>query len=253
MDLNYPRDVERYKYFVRESTEHGAKLELRTFRWLVETFTKVGDIILDPMAGIGTAFLAATMGRNVVCIELSGRFVEIQRLNIAELNRTLGINGSTVVLQGDCRVYLPIPVDAIIFSPPYGSVQKLQKESDFLKRKHISMGYDAQEANIGNISIYPAYLEAMKEVYRLCLDCVQAGGVLILVTKDYIKARERVFVSSDNVRVAVEVGWTFSDWHRRYTDPKLFQIKSWEKRVEEGTDKAELRITYEDLLVFRKE
>ena len=103
--LDYQRDTLRYKYFVGESKEHQAKLELRTYEWLVEKYTEPGDIILDPMSGIGTVHFAASMGRSTIGIELSPRFAEIQRMNIEMIRLTAGIHADTLVLEGDCRRY----------------------------------------------------------------------------------------------------------------------------------------------------
>jgi len=86
--LDFKRDVNRKLYFVDESREHGAKLELRTFEWLVNRYTSPGDTILDPMSGIGTVHFAATIDRRTWAIELAERFVEIQHMNMDKLDHT---------------------------------------------------------------------------------------------------------------------------------------------------------------------
>ncbi len=254
--LNFPRDVERRKYFVQESVEHPAKLEIRTYRWLVEKYTKPGHIILDPMSGIGTVHLAALMDRHTTGIEISDRFVEIQQQNIEKL-KGLGATGTMSLVQMDCRRFLPLAkgsIDAIIFSPPYGAVQKASgTTSQFLEDKRIKVGYDEQIANIGNITVYPLYLSAMKQVYKLCADSLSHGQIFILVTKDFLKSGERIWLSRDTIRICMEVGFSLLDWHLRYTDPRLFQITAKAGREAKGKDKPYLNISYEDLLVFQKE
>jgi len=259
--LNFPRDTERYRNFVRESTEHPAKLEIRTFAWLVEQYTKPGDTILDPMSGIGTVHWAATMGRNTVAIELVPRFVEIQRMNIEKLRTDHGFTSpqEPKLFEGDCRRFLPLSsiglpsVEAIVFSPPYGSlISGADKGNKLMEEKHIVMTYDEQIANVGNLSVYPQYLEAMKGIYRKCFETTKPGGVLVSVTKDYIKAGRRVWVSRDNLRIMLAAGYVMEDWHTRYTDPKIFQITAQKRREEKGEDKAVLNIDSEDLLVVRK-
>jgi len=260
--LDYPRDIDRYKYFVRESNQHQAKLEVRTFQWLVEEYTKPGDTIIDPMSGIGTVHIAATMGRNTIAVELSPDFANIQYANIAKLNEMLGIDGATTVLVGDCRRFLPIAQPSIgersnrivIFSPPYGDLWKKSagEQSKFMKEKHINIGYDLQDANVGNMTNYPQYLTAMREIYRLCNRSLTLGEKLILITKDYVKGGERVYVTKDNIMVAHDVGFSTIDWHQRYTDPKVFQIKARELRKEKGIYKPELDIDFEDLIVLDK-
>jgi len=256
--LDFPRDNLRYKYFVRESNQHQAKLECQTFQWLVEKYTNPGDTILDPMSGIGTVHLAATMGRNTIAIEISPEFVGLQWENVQKLTEVLGIpDGVDVqVLEGDCRRFLPLsePASAVIFSPPYGSLWKASAapKSKFAEEKHINIGYDLQDANVGNISTYPLYLSAMKEIYKSCNQSLKMGSYLISVTKDYVKGGQRVYVSKDNMVQLIAAGFQLTDWHFRYTDPKIFQIKARSLREEKGTGRAELDIDYEDILVCQK-
>jgi modification methylase len=258
--LDFKRDVQRKKYFVRESLEHGAKLEVRTLRWLVERYTKPGDTILDPMSGIGTIHLAATMGRNTLAIELSPRFVEIQKLNIDKLGLVLGLTAQTRVLQGDCRRHLPVHplADAIIFSPPYADVEKAGMTSGFTDKagEHMNVGafgYDEQQSNVGNLTIYPLYLDAMRVIYKLCNQSLPIGAPIIIVTKDKVKNGERVYISKDNVRVASEMGFIMADWHMRDAGLAIRQIVPQKRRIEKGTDRPELLIRYEDLIVMKKD
>lgn len=262
--LDFPRDNLRRKYFVQESTQHQAKLEIRTFLWLVDEYTQEGETIIDPMSGIGTVHMAATKGRDTIAIELSPEFVEIQHMNVAKINEVEGINATTKILEGDCRRFLPIPRTpnpdgsytrhSVIFSPPYGDLWKKSKaeQSDFMKEKHINIGYDLQDANVGNMSNYPQYLIAMRAIYELCNRSLLLGEIMVIVVKDYVKAGERVYCTKDNVRMCYEAGFECTDWHQRYSDPKLFQIQAREKRAEKGINLPELDIDFEDVVVLEK-
>jgi SAM-dependent methyltransferase len=281
--LNYPRDILRRKYFVQESVEHQAKLEIQTFKWLVEHYTTPGDVILDPMSGIGTVHFAATMGRHTIAIEISDRFFDLQQMNIQRMQETLGMSGCSIVYHGDCRRFLPIGnnfapsfvyqpnvapgeqsplglkleqqnylVDAVIFSPPYGDLWKTTKKTAFHEEKHLNIGYSDDAGNVGNITVYPLYLAAMTEIYRLCWASLKPGGVLVTVTKDYVKNHQRVYISKDNIRCCIDAGFQMEDWHFRYTDPKIFQLQSRKRRAEANIDIPELDIDYEDLIVLRK-
>ena len=259
--LDYPRDNLRRKYFVQESTQHQAKLEIRTFMWLVDRYTKEGETILDPMSGIGTVHMAATKKRDTIAIELSPEFVAIQHKNIIKINEVEGINAVTTVWEGDCRRFLPINRStmpgrmSIIFSPPYGDLWKKSKteQSDFMKEKHINIGYDLQDANVGNMSNYPQYLIAMKAIYQLCNKSLRLGEIMVIVVKDYVKAGERVYCTKDNIRMCYEAGFVCTEWHERYSDPKLFQIQAREKRAAKGgIHLPELDIDFEDVVVLEK-
>jgi modification methylase len=259
--LDFPRDNERYKYFNRESREHGAKLELRTFKWLVERYTKPGDMILDPMAGIGTSLYACAMGRKVINIEINPEFVAIQRLNAETLSETTGVeikeDRDFQILEMDNRRALPLSpgVQAVIFSPPYGLVMKKTKAKDenkLYEEKGFYMSYSEDAGNIGNISNYPLYLTAMREVYRLCLQSLVPGGIMVSVTKDYNQNFQRIYVSKDNARVAIEVGFVMEDWHLRNSPGTVMQHIGKKRREESGKGTPENDILVEDVMVFKR-
>jgi DNA modification methylase len=110
------------KYFTESSIQHPAKANLLMLRWLIKTFTKPGDTILDPLAGTGsTRIIANLMGRNAILVELEEKFCKWIRQNI-QLTEKRGAKGKSIVIQGDARKLsqlLKDKVEAIISSPPY--------------------------------------------------------------------------------------------------------------------------------------
>jgi len=259
--LNFPRDVWRRKWCVDEHSEHQAKLEMQTLDWIIRRYTEPGDTILDPMSGIGTVHYAATLGRDTIALELVPRFFEIQGMNIQKMQEVSGgLTGHVHRYEGDCRMFLPLPNDHIslkpnivIFSPPYGDLWKVAGKSKFHTEKHINIGYDAQHANVGQLTNYPLYLEAMKTIYTLCNRSLVIGEMLIIITKDYVRQKRHIEVGRDNTRVAIDAGFLPFDWHYRYTDPKIFQIIHRKRREESGEDQdISLKIDYEDIIVLRK-
>ena len=274
--LDFRRDRLGQKYFSRnidnpwlppksdgslQKISHGASLNLETLQWLVETFTNPGDTILDPMSGSGTIHWAATPGlaRNTLAIEIEQTFAYLQRANIESLRVAPGLVGDVNLLEGDCRMFLPTPVDAVIFSPPYGSQFNTSKgghlgeEGSFREEKHLAVGYGELAGNIGNLSIYPDYLQAMQVVYKLCNQSLPINGRMILITGDYTKDGRRVYVTADNIRIAMEVGFQIEAWHLRVKDAtSLPQLTARRSRQKKGVENKELDIDYEDLVVLRK-
>lgn len=115
-------------HFTPDSTTHPAKMNLNLLRWILETCTKPGEIVLDPMAGTGsTIILARLLGRHGVAVEYEPKFCEMIRENIkrSERHSTLTPEGSMICVQGDARELSKLlrKLDAIITSPPYGEAQ----------------------------------------------------------------------------------------------------------------------------------
>ena len=279
--LNYPRDTLRYRYFVKESNQHQAKMELRTFKWIVENYTKPGDTILDPMSGIGTIHFANFMGRNTIAIELVPEFIKLQFRNLSKMAALWGsgdfyivddnigpwdfqVNsvetmGGPIVLEGDCRSHLPHvrPLEACIFSPPYGGLWAFNakaRSTKIAQEKHYVVGYDDAIANVGNLTNYAAYLVAMKIIYRKCFESLRSGAPLVTVVKDYMHQGRRVPCSKDNTRLCLEAGFDLENWHFRRADIQNnpFSAGHRAKRVAAGKHKTEFDIGIEDIIVMRK-
>ena len=115
----------RKQYFTGLHFSHPAKMHLSLQLWLIDKYTKPGEVILDPMAGSGTILVACMMGRNVLTLELEDKFVSMQKGNwekIRQRGPMMGYEmGQSTILQGDARDMSGILADKIISSPPYGN------------------------------------------------------------------------------------------------------------------------------------
>ena len=62
-----PPDIKRRKeLFVSEAMSHPAKGHIAMWEEMIQRYSQPSDLVLDPMAGVGTTLVAALMGRNVV-------------------------------------------------------------------------------------------------------------------------------------------------------------------------------------------
>ena len=263
--LKFPTDTDRFKYFIEESRMHSAKLELRTLRWIYENYTKPGDIVVDPMAGIGTVYIGILHGLHTIGIEIHDRFYNLHAQNINKIV-SVGIEdgilpssmGTPFSQHGDARRFLPVTCDMVVFSPPYGSVFQTREypehDHKYLASKGLQAekGYGTEYGNIGNLKVYPDYLNAMSEIYRLSSLGLKSGGKLVFITKDYVKGGERVPVTVDNIRLCMDLGLMYKDWHYRVTNLSLWQNIAKQRREEKGTGKKGLDILYEDIIVMEK-
>ena len=113
------------RYFTKESVAHPAKMNLNLLRWILETYTKPGEVVLDPMAGTGsTIILAARFGRHGVAVEYEPCFCDMIRANINLTEKFTALTpGKMACIQGDAQELSKLleESDAIITSPPYGN------------------------------------------------------------------------------------------------------------------------------------
>jgi len=153
------------QFFTDESVSHPAKMNLNLLRWILETYTKPGEIVLDPMAGTGsTIVLASLLGRQGIAVEYEPRFCEMIRENIKRTSRqsTLTPKGRMTCIQGDARELSKLlgESDAIITSPPYSGRTEHRLGYDYQKRdeerghkayKGHRESYSSDPNNISNL------------------------------------------------------------------------------------------------------
>jgi len=119
---------QRKQWFTGLSFSHPAKMMLPLQLYLIDRYSKVGDVILDPMAGSGTILVACSMGRHVVTCELEQKFVDMQKGNwekIKQRGPQMGYEmGTATILCGDARNLEGLLADVAIFSPPYAEASE---------------------------------------------------------------------------------------------------------------------------------
>jgi len=121
--IKFRRDTQfRKDFFIPDSFAHPAKMDAQLCLWITERYTKPGDVILDPMAGMGTQMLACTIGRDVVLVELEDKFCNMcyQNWQIVKMKPQLGYEmGTCQIIQGDARNLEGLLADCVVTSPPY--------------------------------------------------------------------------------------------------------------------------------------
>ena len=68
-----------------ERVGHPTQKPLRVMRWVIDNFTRPGDLILDPFTGSGTTGVACVQtGRRFIGIEIDPGYADIARARIAK-------------------------------------------------------------------------------------------------------------------------------------------------------------------------
>ena len=383
--ITFKRDTAfRKQFFVPGSFAHPAKMDAQLLIWIVDKYTKEGEVILDPMAGSGTTMLACTLGRDVVMVELEKKFCKMMADNWNEVRMRpqLGYSmGDCQIIQGDARQLKGMLVDKIVTSPPFAAANQRQ-DLDFLKKiakdqsskyrsgenkghfasaeaieryyekqsielsadnisnlpygeidkcifsppfaeaqsgggiakhgyqgnKHsptdlvgkrsytpenignsegqignlpygqidkivtsppyenqgqgqgkeyhpekmvgsetgLGRGYSESPANIGNLKS-ESYLQAMLQVYQQCHKVLKPDGLMILVTKNFIRNKQVVRLDTDTIKLCEQAGFTYLERHYR----KLPSQSFWRVIYHQKHPEVE-QILSEDVLVLQR-
>lgn len=152
---------QREGFYCKESMCHPAKMPTYLVQAIILTYTKEGDLILDPMSGIGTTVIEAIkLKRDAIGIEYEKKFADICIKNLNLTKQKLANNlGRGIFLRGDSRELSGLiarkNVGSIIFSPPFADTLAGSSKDDLQKFKHGSAGKDYGDKDdpiqIGNL------------------------------------------------------------------------------------------------------
>jgi len=243
----FPSDIqERARLFpALDPTMHVAKANLLMVKALVEFVSEPGETILDPFAGVGTILVGATLGYDVICIELESPYVRIIESNIKLLDDA---TGAMQAIEADAFKLLPIPdfCDHMIFSPPYPMGLKKKGQMDKTSQDlgySAATNYSAHPDNFTNLNTF-LYHQRIERLYRKCLETVRAGGTMTIIIKDHIEKGIRQQQPDRTLRDCLRMGWELVARNRWLTKGGGYSAINRAHGLE--------TVDEEDLLTFRK-
>jgi site-specific DNA-methyltransferase (adenine-specific) len=151
--------------------DHPAVFPVEIPHRLTKLFSFYGETILDPFAGVGTTARAAIpLGRRVICVDQSKRYVQTISRECKGLRNGHDPDfNPLVVVNGDSRkmdFVADESVGLIITSPPYWN----------------KANYGTGVSNLGNIESYASFLDATRPVFQECYRVLMPGRKICLVT-----------------------------------------------------------------------
>jgi DNA modification methylase len=217
---------------------HGANKPPRLMARLIEFFSRTGELVLDPFAGVGGTLLGAAIARgprHAIGIELEPRWVAIYERLVGDLSAERdgagpvladlgptdpggprGFEPSGCELRlGDALALLPqLPdgsVDFVATDPPYNVQLRLTMAGGPLARAHANRRTDyamvtQDPADLANSPDYPAFLDRMTAVLAELRRVLRPGRYACIIVRDAYQDGRYVFTGSDLAARAAEVG-----------------------------------------------
>ena len=216
---------------------HGANKPPRLMARLIEFFTKPGELVLDPFAGVGGTLLGAAIARRprrAIGIELAPRWAEVYEEVVAAIERgdggepaladlgpqdpggPRGFDPSGCEMRvGDARRLLRDLPDASVHfvatDPPYNVQLPMTMSGGALseewanRRTDYAMVTD-DPADLANAADYPAFLDAMTEVLAELRRLLAPGRYAALIVRDAYQDGRYLFTGADLAGRAAGVG-----------------------------------------------
>ncbi|MDI5973710.1 DNA methyltransferase [Streptomyces sp. SL13] len=259
--------AQRRGRYVAGSAAHPAKMLPGIAAHAIRAYTRPGDLVLDPMCGIGTTLVEAIrLGRNALGVEYEAQWSNLARLNVAAAEHDGRATGG--VHRGDAREltgFIPVAlrgtVDLVVTSPPYGSSVHGQVRSS---RETGERGvvkkdfrYSQDPANLAHVST-DRLLDAFTEILVQCRIMLRPGGTVVVTTRPWRERGELVDLPSAVLAAGKAAGLTPTERcaallagirdSRLVARPSFFQMKNVRDARRQGIPLAVVQ--HEDVLVF---
>ena len=259
--------VQRAGRYLPEAMAHPAKMLPAIAAAAVEAYTRPGEVVVDPMCGIGTTLVEAVHARRkAIGVEYEERWAVMARANLDHA-ATQGAKGHGRVITGDGRAIASLVPKAArgraalaLTSPPYGpSLHGQVKARPGRGVAKSDFSYSDDRANLGRAS-YQDLLEALGQILLGCAQVVRPGGVVALTTRPWRRGGALVDLPGDLVRVGEEAGLVLFERNvallagvrdgALVPRASFFALERTRKARRQGV--PQLVIAHEDLLVFRR-
>jgi tRNA G10 N-methylase Trm11 len=263
--------TQRRRRYVQASTAHPGKMLPELARQAIRAYSDLGELVLDPMCGIGTTLVEAVhLGRRAIGVELEPRWAAISAANLC-LACEQGATGRGLVTHGDARRLgrglldeLQGGVQLIVSSPPYGDSlhghirkrpDRVEKYDDRYSRNPDNLAQlPRRQGRRGR----PPFTAALGEIIGGCRGLLAPAGFLVLTARPYRRGGELVDLPGQLEQLALDAGLELHDrlvallcglrGGELVPRASFFQLQ----RQRCGATPRMLLIAHEDVLVFRK-
>ncbi|MBM0256531.1 TRM11 family methyltransferase [Micromonospora sp. 4G55] len=260
--------VQRRGRYVPDSVKHPARMLPAIAAHAVHAYTQPGDLILDPMCGIGTTLVEAVhAGRDALGVEYEPRWSDIADANITHAHQQ-GATGRAAVMRGDAtRILSLVPaalagqVALVVTSPPYGpTVHGLVRPgADGVAKYDNAYNDGTDKGNLAYCDL-TGLADGFAQILSGCHNLLRPGGVVVVTARPWRKNGQLVDLPSAVIGAGLRAGLTpvdrcvallaaVRDGHL-VARPSFFQLQAVRKARTAGTPLH--LIAHEDVLIFNK-
>ena len=206
------------RHYDRGCTAHPAKMLPDLARRIIDTYSNPGDLVVDPMCGIGTTIIeAAGAGRRAVGLELEARWADLARANSTRRSPLPRPGWPRSDIGDATRRPHPLgdlfgKVDLVCTSPPYGCDAGVIDKPAWLAGGRLcpatTLNYSTDRTNVGHHR-GDRYAESMAAIYAGCYQLLRPGGLLVTVTKNTRRAGRTLDLAGRTVAIVTQAGFAY--------------------------------------------
>jgi DNA modification methylase len=201
--------------------KHGASKPPRLMEFIIRFFTKPGEIVLDPFAGVGGTLIGASLcDRKAIGIEINSKWIEIYK----QVCEREGIK-KQLMIHGDCLEELSKFIEkgrkfnAIITDPPYSpALEKTLCDGKYgwARRKTDLESFSDDPRDFRNSKNFEEYYNKMEKASKLMYEVLENKRYLVMMIRDSYQEGRYIPASFHVAERTQNVGFVFKGikiWH----------------------------------------
>lgn len=202
---------------LRKTTEekklkHPASYPVALVEKLLLTFSKEGQVVLDPFNGIGTTMVGVIKtNRRGLGIELSEEFYK------TSLERTKDDKNIQIIKGNSFEVLKSLKdssIDICLTSPPYWDILNMNRSAD----KKETINYSDKKIDLGNEANYGIFISKLGELFGEINRVLKKGSYCLVNVMDIRKKSNFYPLHMDLAYELKKYGYIFDDlliWDRQ--------------------------------------
>ena len=215
-----PRAQRRDRY-LPESDAHPAKMFPAIATHAIAAYTSPGDLVIDPMCGIGTTLVEAVhLDRMAIGVEYEKRWADLAARNI-EYAVDRGAPGYATVVNGDARDIehlagqdVQSKASLVLTSPPYGPAThghvRASRDSGQRGLHKWNHSYGDDPGNLARQSVHEL-MEGFTQILTGCKALLKPGGFLVITARPFRRAGRMIDIPTLATNAATEAGFTLHE------------------------------------------
>ncbi len=215
---------------------------------LIETYSKRGEIILDPMCGSGTTLIAAAQaGRYSIGIDLYDKNIDLSQACIDRYfhhnQETLFADDNVIgfwkptLIQGDAiaavkKFVEPDSIGYTVFSPPYSNALHTAGSGVLTRHKErkergLDTTYGEDSRDLGNAQNDNIFFNLMLRLVRAIYTVTKPGRYMSLVMQNYVGLEFRPMAWELALAIAKGTDWVMKPEQVWVQQQKQLRIHGW--------------------------
>ncbi|WP_300019127.1 DNA methyltransferase [Pseudonocardia sp.] len=215
-----PPASQRRDRYTASSTAHPAKMLPAVAAHAITHYTRAGELVLDPMCGIGTTLVEAVhLGRPGVGVEYEPHWVDVARANLDLARDHHRVDPAVLdgcqVLHGDARQLTTLlpprlvgQAALVVTSPPYGPSTHGQVSvipGGGVQKYHHLYGNLLDRGNLANIG-HHRLLAGFQRILAALVDVLRPGAHVAITVRPWREHAELIDLPSQILACGTRAG-----------------------------------------------